>query len=124
MRWWWGGVLLTSLAISWLTVPPLWPGRVALGLAELRFPRQKYDRFDELLMERIHGRAIVFIRPDAADRHIDYVVNRPQLDAVLLRARAPETEAELQRAINLFPDREPWLYDLKQDSLRLLRNPE
>ncbi len=124
LRWWWGGVLLTSLAISWVTVPPLWPGRVVMGLAELRFPRQKYDRFDQLLMERIHGRAIVFIRPDPVDRHIDYIVNRPQLDAVLLRARAPETEAELQRAIHLFPDREPWLYDVKQDSLRLLRNPE
>ncbi len=49
LRWWWGGVLLTSLAISWLTVPPLWPGRVAVGLAELRYPRQKYDRFNQLL---------------------------------------------------------------------------
>jgi hypothetical protein len=118
LRWWWAGVLLTSLATAWLTVPPLWPGRMPVGLIELRFPRQKYARFNELLQERVTGRAIVFIRPDPDDRHIDYVYNRPQLDSPILRARAPESEEELQRAIRLFPERTPWIFDAISGELR------
>ena len=120
LRWWWAGVLLTSLATAWLTVPPLWPGRVPRGLIELQFPRLKYARFNQLLKERVHGRAIVFIQPDPSDRSIDYVYNRPQLDSSILRARAPATEVDLQRAIRLFPDRFPWLYDATSGELRPL----
>ena len=119
LRWWWAGVLLTSLATAWLTVPPLWPGRMPVGLIELQFPRQKYARFNELLQERVTGRAIVFIRPDPDDRHIDYVYNRPQLDSSILRARAPASEEELQRAIRLFPDRTPWIFDAASGELRV-----
>ena len=118
LRWWWAGVLLTSLATAWLTVPPLWRGRMPVGLAELNFPRLKYARFNQLLKERIDGRAIVFIQPDPSDRHIDFVYNRPQLDSSILRARAPAKEADLQRAVRLFPDRTPWLYDAASGELR------
>ncbi len=120
LRGWWAGVLLTSLATGWLTVPPLWPGRMPVGLAELHYPRQKYADFNALLEQRIEGRAIVFIRPDPSDRHIDYVYNRPPLDSSILRARAPATEADLQRAIGLFPDRTPWLYDAASGKLQPL----
>ena len=120
LRWWWAGVLLTSLATGWLTVPPLWPGRMPVGLAELHYPRQKYADLNVLLEQRIEGRAIVFIRPDPSDRHIDYVYNRPPLDSSILRARAPATEADLQRAIHLFPDRTPWLYDAASGELQRL----
>lgn len=117
LRWWWVGVLLTSLATAWLTVPPLWPGRLPVGLIELQFPRQKYARFDELLQSQVTGPAIIFIRPDPSDRHIDYVYNRPQLDSSILRARAPASQEELQQAIRLFPDRTPWLYDASSREL-------
>ena len=116
-------MLLTSLATAWLTVPPLWPGRMPVGLIELQFPRQKYARFNELLQEQVTGRAIVFIRPDPSDRHIDYLYNRPQLDSSILRARAPASEEELQRAIRLFPDRTPWLYDAISGELRQCETP-
>ncbi len=119
LRWWWAGVLLTSLATAWLTVPPLWPGRMPVGLIELRYPRQKYARFNELQQERVTGRAIIFIRPDPADRHIDYVYNRPPLDSSILRARAPASEEELQRAIRFFPARTPWIYDAVSGELRV-----
>ena len=124
LRWWWGGVLLTSLAIAWVTVPPLWPGRVPVGLIELRYSRSKYAEVVELFRQQIPDRAIVFIRADAADRHIDYVFNTPSLDSMILRARAPESEADLQRAITLFPDRTPWLFDATSSQLkRLDRQP-
>ncbi len=118
LRWWWAGVLLTSLATTWLTVPPLWRGRLSVGLAELQFPRQKYADFNQRLSEQVHGRAIVFIQPDPSDRHIDYVYNRPLLNSSILRAHAPATEADLQRAIRLFPDRTPWLYNASSGELK------
>ena len=120
LRWWWGGVLLTSLATAWFTVSPLWPGRLPVGLTEVRFSRNKYADLANHLQEQIKGRAIVFIRPDPSDRHIDYVYNTPRLDAPILRARAPQTEAELQQAIALFPDRTPWLFDVVSGELRQL----
>ena len=120
LRWWWGGVLLTALATTWLTVPPLWRGRIPIGLVELQFPRLKYARFNRQLEEHIHSRAIVFIQPDPADRHIDYVYNRPQLDSSILRAHAPAKAADLQRAVRLFPDRTPWLYDAASGELKPL----
>ena len=123
LRWWWGGVLLTSLATAWLTVPPLWPGRVPVGLIELRYPRSKYAEVAELFHQEIPDRAIVFIRADVADRHIDYVYNTPSLDAMILRARAPESEADLQKAIALFPDRTPWLFDAASGQLKRLDRP-
>ena len=123
LRWWWGGVLLTSLATAWFTVPPLWPGRLPIGLAEVRYPREKYARLADQLREQITDRAIVFIRPDPSDRHIDYVYNTPRLDAAILRARAPASEAELQRASGLFPDRTPWLFDAASGQLRRLNQP-
>ena len=123
LRWWWGGVLLTSLATAWLTVPPLWPGRVPVGLIELRYPRSKYAEVAELFHQRIPDRAIVFIRADDADRHIDYVYNTPRLDAMILRARAPQSEADLHKAIALFPDRKPWLFDASSGQLQPLDRP-
>lgn len=123
LRWWWGGVLLTSLATAWLTVPPLWPGRMPVGLIELCYPRSKYAEVVELFHQRIADRAIVFIRADAADRHIDYVYNTPRLDATILRARAPQSEAELRQAIALFPDRTPWMFDAASGQLKPLDRP-
>ena len=118
LRWWWGGVLLTSLATAWLTVTPLWPGRLPEGLAEVRFSRNQYADVANHLRLQIRGRAIVFIRSVPPDRHIDYVYNTPRLDATILRARAPETDADLQRAVALFPDRTPWLFDVTSRELR------
>ena len=120
LQWWWGGVLLTSLATAWLTVPPLWPGRLPVGIAELQFARLKYARFAEQLREKVSAPAIVFIRPHPAELHIDYVMNTPQLNSPILRARAPETQVELDRAMGLFPDRTPWIYDPARGELRPL----
>jgi len=123
LRWWWGGVLLTSFATAWFTVPPLWPGRLPMGLAEIRYARDKYARVAVQLHQQITDRSILFIRPDPADRHIDFVDNTPRLDAAILRARAPASDAELQRAIGLFPDRTPWLFDAASGQLRRLHRP-
>ena len=98
---------------------PLWPGRVPVGLIELRYPRSKYAEVAELFHQRIPDRAIVFIRADDADRHIDYVYNTPRLDAMILRARAPQSEADLHKAIALFPDRKPWLFDASSGQLQV-----
>jgi hypothetical protein len=37
LRWWWGGVLLTAVAVNLVRVPLLWPGRLADGIDEVAF---------------------------------------------------------------------------------------
>ncbi len=120
LRWWWVGVLSISLATSWLTVTPLWRGRMPVGLAELRYPRQKYQQFQQLLDSTMEGPAIVFIRSDPADRHFDLVTNGSRLDAEILRARAPSNPAEMERAMALFPNRSKWIYNAASGELRRL----
>lgn len=121
LGWWWLAVVLLSWGIQWTTIPQLWESRLSRGLAELQFSRQAYARFDDQLRLRIHGRGIVFVRSNPADRHIDYIYNTPRLDSEILRARAPEVEAELLQAVALFPDREAWLYDAVSNHWTRLR---
>ncbi|WP_197444186.1 ArnT family glycosyltransferase [Maioricimonas rarisocia] len=108
---WWGGVIATALALDLLTVTPLWPGRLPVGIAEVSYPRGKYARFYEGVATRVgNGPAVVFVEADPADRHMDYVVNDPSLDGPVLYARYRPEEMDLDEVRELFPDREAWLY--------------
>jgi hypothetical protein len=120
LRGWWAAMLVTSLAVSWVSVPSLWTGRIERGLSEVAFSRIGYARFDQLLRDRVTAPAIVFIRHNPDEVHIDYISNTPQLDGPILRARAPENAYDLRRAMGLFPDRTAWLYDVKSGKLEQL----
>jgi hypothetical protein len=61
--------------------------------------------------------ALILVKHDPSDRHIDYVINDPQLDQPVLvgRDRADlYPPAELQ---TLFPDRNLYLFDAAQNQL-------
>jgi hypothetical protein len=62
----------------------------------------------------------VFVEPDPTDRHIDYVVNTPALDAPILYARYRPDQTDLSAARRLFPDRDAWLYRAASDEWRRL----
>ncbi|MCA8999609.1 MAG: hypothetical protein KDA80_21620 [Planctomycetaceae bacterium] len=122
----WTPILLLAVAVPsnlW-TVSPLWPGRLPQGMAEIRFPREKYavfhDRVDQL---RDGTPAMVFVIPDQADRHIDYVVNSPDLSADVLIGRAKSPDAA-EDAAALFPDRIAWRFDAHTGEFkRITKNP-
>ena len=108
---WWGGLIAIAFAVNWCAVPPLWPGRLPDRIPDLAFARHKYARF-YAAAERITGgrQTIVFVEPDPSDRHIDFVVNTPTLDAAILYARYWPGRTDLTAARRLFPQRDAWLY--------------
>ena len=108
---WWSTVIGMALALNLLTVPPLWPGRLPVGIAEVEYPRSRYARFYELVRGAVGGgRAVVFVEADPSDRHMDYVVNDPSLDGPVLYARFRPDRMDLREMRGLFPDRSAWLF--------------
>jgi hypothetical protein len=120
----WAGLIATALAINLLTVRPLWPGRLEQGIAEIRYPRTLYARFRAEIEGLRQGEpAIVFVIPDPADRHMDYVTNPPDLQGPVLVARVND-RAELPNLVALFPSRIPILFDAATRRFSILRtNP-
>lgn len=111
MCWWWGGVLATAVCVNLVPAEPLWRGRLAAGIDEVSFSRRRYAAFFETANALARRRPIVvFVEPDPADRHIDYVVNEPSLSGPVLIARHRPDRLELDRARRLFPDREAYLF--------------
>jgi hypothetical protein len=111
LKWWWRAVLITAVAVNLISVPLQWPGRIAVGISELAFPRHKYDGFFSAARELAAGQpTIVFVEPDPSDRHIDYVVNDPALTGPLIIARYRPDRVDLQQARTLFPDRQAFLF--------------
>lgn len=124
LRWWWGAMLMTSLTVSWISVPSLWTGRIERGLGEVAFSRMRYEQFDRMIHDQVTAPAIVFIRHNPVEEHIDYVSNTPQLDGPILKARAPEKEFDLRRAAGMFPDRTAWLFDVASRKLQKISASE
>lgn len=113
---WWGGLTCTAVAVNLLMLPSLWPGRLELGVKEVAFSRRAYARFqDEAQRVTAGQRAIVYVEPDPADRHIDYVVNDPPLDGRILYARYRPGTTTDANSRQWFPDRSPYLYRAAQD---------
>jgi hypothetical protein len=108
---WWTGLILIGVATNLVTVRPLWPGRLQTGIAEVAFSRLRYAGFRQEVDQIAHRhRIIVFVEPDPADRHIDFVVNPPALDADVLVARYRPGQTDLAEARALFPQRDAWLF--------------
>jgi hypothetical protein len=116
---WWSAVLGTALAVNLITVPPLWPARLDVGIAEVSFSRQRYADFFTHVRELTAGRrALVLVHPDPADRHIDYVVNSPGLDDEVIFGRYRDSETDLQEVAQTFADRDVWLINVADGTVR------
>lgn len=125
---WWGLVLLTAVLVNQIELSPFWPvSRVEAGVHELAFSRIRYADFQQLVATGVTQRpALVLVRHDPADRHIDYVSNHPSLTSPLLIGRLPAaasmTEAEtLQLAQAAFSDRAVYVWDAKTRRVQRVR---
>lgn len=109
---WWLGLPAIGLLLAYTSCEPLWRGTVADGVSELKFAREQHAEFTNWVESQVDAPAVVFIRTDPADVHLDFVVNSPTLETAVLRAHwLPErySTAQLQA---LFPDRRLYLADL------------
>jgi hypothetical protein len=119
---WWSGVLLLTICVNLLTVTPIWPGRLPRGLAETAFSRMRSGQFRAQIEQLRHGQpVIVFVIPDPADRHLDYVTNPPDLSGPVLVARLRHPD-EIDSLAALFPRRAVWIYDAATQDWRHLRD--
>lgn len=128
---WWGTVIATSFAMSFVSFEPFWSGGLYRGLAQMVFARGQHADFQRYMTQAVTSRpAIVLIDPDPADRHIDYVTNRPDLQSDLLLARYIPDQVPIGRVRELFPDRSVYVFRYrmrgfeKDVSLEVVAKPE
>ena len=115
---WWGGLVAICCVTSHFAFEPFWSARLDAGIGQVHFSRARYAAFQKLLTNRVTKRpALVLVQPDPADRHIDYVVNDPSLEASILIGRFDPEESSLKEISKMFPERQIYLYRAKDRRL-------
>jgi hypothetical protein len=108
---WWAALVASAVVTNWLPFDPFWESRVDAGVEELSFARMKYERLQRLIDQSVtKWPALLLIEADPADRHIDYVVNDPDLTARVLRGRYRPGKTDVAKVHAAFPDRTLYLY--------------
>ncbi|MDB5385853.1 MAG: hypothetical protein JWM11_1499, partial [Planctomycetaceae bacterium] len=119
----WLSILLTIAVVSnYVSFAPFWETRQAFGIAELRYSRKIYGDFRRRIASEVtEWPALVLVKPDPADRHMDFVTNEPSLTAPVLFGRFIEAETPLEAIVKAFPQRTIYVYDAKTRELKKLK---
>jgi hypothetical protein len=129
LAWWWGTLLVSAVVMNFEAsgmqhaddsgTDLHWSAPLDRAVREIRFARRKHGRFLELVARRAHPRpALVLVESDPADRHIDYVINTPDLAGPVLIGHFLPESAPIAELKNLFPDRSLFLYKVREDDWR------
>ncbi|MFT4559418.1 MAG: hypothetical protein ACI92S_004808, partial [Planctomycetaceae bacterium] len=125
---WVGLLLVASVVTNNVAIPPFQGvSRLDVGISQLAFSRVRYFQFQQLLSQRVTELpALVLVRHDPADRHIDYVTNHPSLTEPLLIGRLPadattSEEETATMAAEAFPDRAHFVFDAATGRLDQIR---
>jgi len=115
---WWAALVASAVVTNWLPFDPFWDSRVDYGVQELTYARVKYEMFQRMIDRSVTKRpALLLIEADPADRHIDYVVNDPDLTAPVLRGRYRPGKTDVGKVRAAFPDRTLYLYRVQSRQL-------
>jgi len=119
----WTGLLLVTPMTSYLEFDPVWsPSRIDLAVGEVGFARARHAEFRERVSRRSGGgEALVLVNPDPTDRHIDFVVNDPMLNARVLVGRYVPKVVPMSRVLKLFPNRRVFVFDAQGGRMREVR---
>ena len=119
MQAWLGLLVLTAVAISCVAVPPFWTmSRIAAGANHLGYPRFKHAWVNGVIEQGVAKRpALVLIVHDPDDVHNDFIYNRPDLQADVLRGRYRPDKALLEDIVQAFPKRTCYVYFVKEGRL-------
>lgn len=120
---WWSAVIIAALLTSFTSPEPLWGlPRLQAGIQEVAFSRKKYAAFERFIEQQVEMRpALVLVDADPADRHINYVVNDPRLDAEVLFGHFRPGETDVSQVANAFPNRSIYLYRERGNQRHLFR---
>ncbi len=121
MSLWWALITLVAITAGIMPAGPFAPSRLQLGIAEVRFSRRQYAEFDAAIDRYVTQRpALVLVRPDPDDRHIDYIINDPALSNEVLFGRLDGNDTDSQAIAADFPARAVYLYDVRESTLTLI----
>lgn len=120
---WWASLLCVSLWSSTFDCSPFWNARLNSEVSNVGFAKLKHFAFKQRVAQ-IHGPAIVLVRHDAADRHIDYVTNDPALKSDVLFARLPAATLDEPQTLALvrstYPGHRLFVFDAATNNLTSL----
>ncbi|WP_339729301.1 glycosyltransferase family 39 protein [uncultured Gimesia sp.] len=120
MSWLWACLTLVAVLTNLTAIPPFWSvSKLEIVVNNVAFSKFKHYQFQQMIHQhpQIKQPALVLVKHDPADRHIDYIINAPQLDQAVLTGRdRPDLypPAELQ---TIFPERNLYLFDAAQNRL-------
>lgn len=121
-------LLVVSVTTNNVAGPPfLGVSRLSVGINQLAFSRVRYFNFQQLVQRRVQEYpALVLVRHDESDRHIDYVSNHPSLTGPLLIGRVPADaltteEQTVELAAEVFPDRSLYVFDAQSGRFERIR---
>ncbi len=127
--WWWGMLLAAAVIMNFevsriLTLDrsgrdPNWSAPLERAVNDVAFARRRHGRFLGLVAQRAHPLpALVLVEADPSDRHIDYVINNPDLSGPVLIGHFRPDSVPLAEVRRLFPDRSLFLYRAREDDWR------
>ncbi len=120
MCWLWTSMILTAVSTNLVALPPLWTiSKLEMVINNVAFSKFKHFQFKEMIQHhpQIKQPALVLVAHDPADRHIDYVVNDPQLDQTVLLGRYRPELYQPAKLQTIFKDRNLYLFDAAQNRL-------
>ncbi len=114
MDWLWSAMILTASATNLIAIPPLWTvSKLEIVINNVAFSRLKHFQFQQMIQHhpQIRQPALILITHNPSDRHIDYVINDPPLNAPILTGRYRPDQHNPAQLQTLFPDRTLYLFD-------------
>ncbi len=127
VRWWLPVFMVANLVRFGGEGEPYltWAGpieQLRAARSQILFAKRYYATLDALIARHVTPPALLFIRPDPSQRHLDPVYNLPPLTGPILRAR-DRGAAENEALSRLYPERSVWLLDARTGTLIKLRDP-
>lgn len=116
----WTSMIVIAVLTNLTAVPPFWGvSKLEIAVNNIAFSKFKHFQFQQLLHQHplIQQPALVLVKHDPSDRHIDYVNNSPALDAAVLTGRDRSDLYPPAKLQSLFPDRSLYLFDAAQNRL-------
>ncbi|MEQ9067999.1 MAG: hypothetical protein RLO18_14800, partial [Gimesia chilikensis] len=117
----WLAMMLAAFLTNLTVLPPLWGvSKLEIIVSNVAFSRLKHFQFQQMLNHhpQIKRPALMLIAHDPHDRHIDYVINSPDLkQQEILTGRYLPAQYPPARVQQIFPQRTLYLYDAKQNRL-------
>ena len=119
---WLAGLVGAALLMNYATSEDRWTARISGELQNLSFARNKHGRFVALIRQVVQPvPALVLVDSDPSDRHIDYVINDPPLNAPVLIGRYLPEQVPLEEVQRLFPERSLFVYRARDGRLVRIR---